>query len=107
AGQIILADKNYYGREFESALAVVGFACCGPPARASLPAPGPALQAAAQVIESVHGTFNGQLDLERHGGHHSPEPSPGSCSASSPSAPRSAPLHTGQPAKHSLVAYRH
>ena len=40
-GQIIIADKHYYGREFEAALADDGYCLCGPPAKASRNAPGP------------------------------------------------------------------
>jgi Transposase DDE domain len=41
AGQVIIADKHYYGREFEAALANGGFCLLRPAARASLPGPGP------------------------------------------------------------------
>ena len=70
AGQVIIADKNYYGREFEAALADDGF-CLLRPARQGEPArPGTRFfKPLRQVIESVNDTFKGQLDLERHGGH--------------------------------------
>ena len=69
AGQVIIADKNYYGREFEAALDKDGF-CLLRPARQGEPGrPGTRLfKPLRQVIESVNETFKGQLDLERHGG---------------------------------------
>jgi Transposase DDE domain len=70
AGQVIIAGKNYYGRELEAALAEDGF-CLLRPARQGEPAR-PAtrfFKPLRQVIESVNDTFKGQLDLERHGGH--------------------------------------
>jgi hypothetical protein len=53
-GQVIIGDKNYYGRDFEAALATAGAQFFRP---------------LRQVIESVNDTLKGQLDLERHGGH--------------------------------------
>jgi hypothetical protein len=73
AGQVIIADKNFYGREFEAALAGDGF-CLLRPARHCEPArPGTRFfRPLRQVIESVNDTFKGQLDLGRHGGHPPP-----------------------------------
>ena len=70
AGQVIIADKNYYGRDFEAALAEDGI-CLLRPARQGEPArPGTRFfKPLRQIIESVNDTFKGQLDLERHGGH--------------------------------------
>jgi hypothetical protein len=70
AGQVIIADKHYYGREFEAALAEDGY-CLLRPARQGEPQrPGTRFfKPLRQVIESVNDTFKGQLDLERHGGH--------------------------------------
>ena len=38
-GQTLIGDKNYYGADFEAAMAARGSGCCGPPARASPPGP--------------------------------------------------------------------
>ena len=71
AGQAIIADKNYYGRDFEATLGGSGFCLLGP-ARHGEPARPCArfLRPLRQVIESVNATFQGQPDLERHDGHH-------------------------------------
>jgi hypothetical protein len=69
AGQVIIADKGYYGRDFEATLATAGARLLRP-ARKGEPAP-PGSQyfrPLRQVIESVNDTLKGQLDLERHGG---------------------------------------
>jgi hypothetical protein len=73
AGQVIIADKNYYGRESEAALAGSGI-CLLRPARHGEPErPGTRFfRPLRQVIESVNDTFKGQLDLERHGGRTPP-----------------------------------
>ena len=70
AGQVIIGDKNYYGRDFEATLAD-GRICLLRPARKGEPArPGAQFfRPLRQIIESVNDTFKGQLDLERHGGH--------------------------------------
>ncbi len=70
AGQVIIGDKNYYGHDFEAALAGAGL-CLLRPARNGEPErPGsPFFKPLRQIIESVNDTFKGQLDLERHGGH--------------------------------------
>ncbi len=69
-GQILIADKNYYGASFEASLAEAGLTLLRP-ARSGEPGrPGTRLfKPLRQVIESVNDTFKGQLDLERHGGH--------------------------------------
>ena len=68
--QIIIADKNYYGRSFETVLAD-GRICLLRPARQGEPErPGTRFfSPLRQVIESVNDTFKGQLGLEQHGGH--------------------------------------
>jgi DDE family transposase len=70
AGQVIIGDKNYFGRDFEAVLAD-GRLCLLRPARKGEPGrPGARFfKPLRQVIESVNDTFKGQLDLERHGGH--------------------------------------
>jgi hypothetical protein len=66
----IIADKNYYGHDFETTLAG-GRICLLRPARAGEPGrPGSQFfKPLRQIIESVNDTLKGQLDLERHGGH--------------------------------------
>ena len=65
-GQTLLADKHYYGREFQAILAgrLLRPARKGEPQRAGAHL----FRPLRQLIESVNQTFNGQLDLERHGG---------------------------------------
>jgi hypothetical protein len=109
AGQVIIADKNYYGREFEATLAGGGF-CLLRPARQGEPArPGTRFfKPLRQIIESVNDTFKGQLDLERHGGH---TPSGVLTRILQRILALTAAIwhndHTGQPVKRSLVAYDH
>ncbi len=69
-GQILIADKNYYGREFEADLASQGIrllrrARKGEPERPG----GKFFRPLRQTVESIFDTLKGQLDLERHGGH--------------------------------------
>jgi Transposase DDE domain len=68
-GQVLIADKNYYGREFEHGLAERGVRLLRP-ARKGEPerAGGRLFKPLRQLIESINDTFKGQLDLERHGG---------------------------------------
>jgi hypothetical protein len=69
-GQMLIADRHYYGTGFETALAAAGLTLLRP-ARKNEPArPGARFfKPLRQIIESVNQTFKGQLDLERHGGH--------------------------------------
>jgi hypothetical protein len=69
-GQTLIGDKNYYGRDFEAAMAAEGIRLLRP-ARQGEPARAGAhlFKPLRQIIESVNDTFKGQLDLERHGGH--------------------------------------
>jgi Transposase DDE domain len=108
-GQIMIADKNYYGHDFEASIAGAGIellrrARKGEPERPG----GRFFKPLRQTVESIFDTLKGQLDLERHGGH-----------------TREAVLvrilqrilaltaaiwhndHTGQPIKRSLLAYDH
>lgn len=67
--QHLLADKNYYGAEFETDLRGSDITLTRPARKGERPRPGAgALRALRQVIESIFDTFKGQLDLERHGG---------------------------------------
>lgn len=69
-GQILIADKNYYGRDFEADLAEQGIellrrARKGEPERSG----SRFFKPLRQTVESIYDTLKGQLDLERHGGH--------------------------------------
>jgi hypothetical protein len=69
SGQIIIGDKNYFGRDFEATLAKAGLSLLRP-ARKGEPEPAGRqyFKPLRQVIESVNDTLKGQLDLEQHGG---------------------------------------
>jgi hypothetical protein len=68
-GQVLLADKHYYGGEFERMLAGLGLRLLRPARKGEATRAGAGLfKPLRQVIESVNQTFKGQLDLERHGG---------------------------------------
>ena len=69
AGQMILADKNYYGKLFERDLAEAGITLVRPTRQGEQRRPGKEfLKPLRQVIESINDTLKGQLDLESHGG---------------------------------------
>jgi hypothetical protein len=109
SGQIIIADKNYYGHDFEATLAD-GRICLLRPARKGEPerAGTRFFKPLRQIIESVNDTFKGQLDLERHGGH---TPAGVMVRVLQRILALTAAIwhndHTGQPVKRSLVAYDH
>src|SRR4029453_18722517 len=108
-GQVLVADKNYYGREFEHVLAGLGVRLLRP-ARRGEPRRGGerAFKPLRQLVESVNDTFKGQLDIEQHGGH-----TPGGVWVrvlQRVLALTAAIWHnhnTGQPTLRSLVAYDH
>jgi len=69
-GQILIADKAYFGRDFEATLAGGGIellrrARKGEPERPG----GRFFKPLRQTVESIFDTLKAQLDLERHGGH--------------------------------------
>ena len=67
--QVVIADKAYYGREFEAGLDAVGIELLRPARKGEKPRPGQRFfKPLRQVIESINATFKSQLDLERHGG---------------------------------------
>ena len=108
-GQTLLADKHYYGREFQQLLAELGVRLLRPARKGEPPRPGAQLfKPLRQLIESVNATFKGQLDLERHGGR-----TPGGVAVRVLQrilALTTAIWHnhkTGQPTLRSLVAYDH
>jgi hypothetical protein len=68
-GQTLIADKGYASSEFEAFLAGHGARLLRPAFKNERPRPGARLlKPLRQIIESVHDTLKGQLDLERHGG---------------------------------------
>jgi hypothetical protein len=69
-GQVIIGDKNYYGHDFEAALADGGMRLLRPARNGEPERPGAQFfKPLRQIIESVNDTFKGQLNLEQHGGH--------------------------------------
>ncbi len=108
-GQIIIVDKNYYGHDFEAALAD-DRVCLLRPARKGEPerAGTRFFKPLRQVIESINDTFKGQLDLERHGGH---TPAGVMVRVLQRILALTAAIwhndRAGQPVKRSLVAYDH
>ena len=64
-----MADKNYYGRQFEATLADARIKLLRPARAGEKPRAGQSFfKPLRQVIESVNNTLKTQLDLERHGG---------------------------------------
>jgi hypothetical protein len=69
-GQTLIADKNYYGRDFEATLASTGIDLLRPARKGEPERPGARFfKPLRQIIESINDTFKGQLNLEAHGGH--------------------------------------
>ena len=67
--QVVIADKAYYGRTFETGLDYARIDLLRPARKGEKPRPGQRFfKPLRQIIESVNATFKGQLDLERHGG---------------------------------------
>ncbi|MGW4413039.1 IS982 family transposase [Nonomuraea sp. NPDC004702] len=68
-GQDLIADMQYYGRDFEHALATEGIRLLRKARKGEPPRAGAHLfKPLRQTIESINQTLKGQLDLERHGG---------------------------------------
>ena len=68
-GQTLLADKNYYGKQFETQLADASVVLLRPARKGEKPRGGQRFfKPLRQIIESVNNTLKAQLDLERHGG---------------------------------------
>lgn len=107
--QTLIADKHYYGRDFEADLTGAGLRLMRP-ARKGEPQRGDQrfFKPLRQAIESIFDTGKGQLDLERHGGH-----TPGGVliRVLQRLLALTAAIwhndHTGQPVKRSLLAYDH
>jgi hypothetical protein len=67
-GQVMIGDKNYYGRDSEAGLAGTGITLLRPARKGEAPRPGAQFfRPLRQIIESVNDTLKGQLDLERSG----------------------------------------
>jgi hypothetical protein len=108
-GQLLLADKNYYGAEFERVLDGLGLRLLRPARKGEARRPGTALlRPLRQLIESVNQTFKAQLDLERHGGR---TPLGVAVRVLQRILALTAAIwhndHTGQPTLRSLTAYDH
>ena len=108
-GQVLIADKNYYGHQFQRMLNQLGVRLLRPARKGEASRAGtPLFKPLRQLIESVNQTFKGQLDLERHGGR-----TPGGVAVrvlQRVLALTAAIWHndkTGQPTLRSLVAYDH
>jgi Transposase DDE domain len=68
-GQTIIADMQYYGRDFEQTLTDGDLHLLRKTRKGEPPRAGTQLfKPLRQIIESINQTFKGQLDLERHGG---------------------------------------
>ncbi|MDT0264171.1 IS982 family transposase [Jatrophihabitans lederbergiae] len=108
-GQILIGDKNYYGRDFEADLADQGIqllrrARKGEPERPG----GRFFKPLRQTVESIYDTLKGQLGLEQHGGRTTTGVFVRVVQRllALTTAIRH-PNHTGQPVKRSLLAYDH
>jgi hypothetical protein len=68
-GQVVIADKAYYGEEFENGLAAEGLVLLRKARKGEAPRPGSRFfKPFRQVVESINATFKSQLGLEAHGG---------------------------------------
>lgn len=68
--QLLIADKNYFGNQFETALPDANIDLLRPARKGETQRPGSRFfKPLRQVIESINDTLKGQLDLEAHGGH--------------------------------------
>jgi hypothetical protein len=68
-GQRLIADKHYYGRDFETDLNAAGLRLMRPARKGETPSTDQRFfKPLRQTIESIFDTLKGQLDLERHGG---------------------------------------
>ncbi len=67
--QVVIADKNYYGKIFEADLDTTGIELLRPARKGEKPRTGQRFfKPLRQIIESINDTLKGQLDLEQHGG---------------------------------------
>jgi hypothetical protein len=105
----LIADKNYYGRDFESTLAATGFTLLRKARVGESPRPGShLLKPLRQTIESVFDTLKDQTSLERHRGR---TPAGVIVRVLQRLLAMTAAIwhndHTGQPIRRSLTAYDH
>jgi hypothetical protein len=108
-GQTLIADMNYFGAQFEHALAEAGIELLRPARKGEPDRAGQALfKPLRQIIESINQTFKGGLDLERHGGR---TPAGVIVRILQRVLALTAAIwhndHTGAPVKRSLIAYDH
>ena len=87
AGQVLVADKGFAGREFEQCVASQGVTFLRPDRQDEQPRFG-RLGGMRQCVASVFDTAKGQLSLERHGGRTATAWSPASPRGWSPWSPR-------------------
>ena len=68
-GQILIGDKNYFGADFEAALADAGLTLLRPARKGEAERGGSRFfKPLRQTVESIFDTYKDQIDLERHGG---------------------------------------
>ena len=68
-GQVVIADKAYYGKDFEAELADAGVVLLRKARKGEKPRPGTRFfKPLRQVIESINATLKTRFDIERHGG---------------------------------------
>ena len=68
-GQILIGDKNYFGADFEAALADAGLTLLRPARKGEAERAGSRFfKPLRQTVESIFDTCKDQIDLERHGG---------------------------------------
>ena len=108
-GQILIADKNYYGRDFEATLTEHGIDLLRRARKGEPERPGARFfKPLRQTVESIFDTFKDQLDLERHGAR---TPAGLVVRVLQRILALTAAIwhndHTGQPVKRSLLAYDH
>lgn len=108
-GQVVIADKAYYGREFEATLAAHGIDLLRRARKGEVERPGGRyFKPLRQTVESIFATFKGQLDLEDHGGR---TPAGVIARVLQRILALTAAIwhndHTGQPVRRSLLAYDH
>jgi hypothetical protein len=89
-GQVLIADKNYYGHQFEQLLAELGVRLLRPARKGEPERPGARLfKPLRQLIESVNDTFKASSTLNATAVTRPVASGFGSCSASWRSRPRS------------------
>ena len=106
---MLIADKNYYGREFEATLTDAGIELLRRARNGEPERPGRRLfTPLRQTVESIFDTLKGQLNLEHHGGH---TPTGVLIHVLQRLLAMTAAIwyndHTDQPVRRSLLAYDH